>query len=41
MSEVVYVTAGTLDGLIADERGSPDWLFETSHGRAESGQWRQ
>jgi dihydrofolate reductase len=36
MSRVVYFTACTLDGFIADERNSLDWLFETPHGDDES-----
>ena len=32
MSQVVYFTACTLDGFIADEHHSLDWLFETPHG---------
>ena len=32
MSKVVYFTACTLDGFIADEHDSLDWLFETPHG---------
>jgi dihydrofolate reductase len=32
VSRVVYFTACTLDGFIADEHHSLDWLFETPHG---------
>jgi dihydrofolate reductase len=35
MSRVVYYTASTLDGFIADEHDSLDWLFEVPHGSDE------
>ena len=31
MSRVQYFTACTLDGFIADEKNSLDWLFEVPH----------
>jgi len=34
---VQYFTACTLDGFIADEEHSLDWLFEASHGEDEGG----
>lgn len=36
MSKVQYYTAATLDGFIADEHDSLDWLFEVPHGDGES-----
>ena len=36
MSKVVYCTACTLDGFIANEHNSLDWLFETPHSADES-----
>jgi dihydrofolate reductase len=35
MSRCVYFTAATLDGFIADEHDSLDWLFEVPHGSDE------
>ena len=38
MSKVQYFTACTLDGFIADENNSLDWLFEVPHD-ADDGYW--
>jgi dihydrofolate reductase len=38
MTRVAYFTACTLDGFIADEHDSLDWLFEVPHGD-EDGSW--
>ena len=38
MGKVQYFTACTLDGFIADENNSLDWLFEVPH-EAEDGYW--
>jgi len=35
MPKVTYFTATSLDGFIADENSSLDWLFETPHGDDE------
>jgi dihydrofolate reductase len=37
MTRVVYFTACTLDGFIADEHDSLDWLFEVPHDSGEEG----
>ncbi|MEP9382275.1 dihydrofolate reductase family protein [Nocardioides sp. KR10-350] len=36
MPKVIYYTACTLDGFIADEHNSLDWLFEVPHGDDET-----
>jgi dihydrofolate reductase len=38
MAKVIYYTACTLDGFIADEHNSLDWLFEVPHGDDSSWQ---
>ena len=38
MTRVQYFTACTLDGFIADENQSLDWLFEAPHGE-DDGSW--
>jgi dihydrofolate reductase len=38
MTKVQYFTACTLDGFIADEDNSLDWLFEAPHGE-DDGHW--
>ncbi|MGI8522660.1 MAG: dihydrofolate reductase family protein [Nocardioides sp.] len=40
MTTVQYFTACTLDGFIADEHDSLDWLFEVPHGE-DDGSWEE
>jgi dihydrofolate reductase len=40
VTRVQYFTACTLDGFIADENHSLDWLFEAPHGEDEGG-WEE
>jgi dihydrofolate reductase len=37
VTRVVYLTACTLDGFIADAHNSLDWLFEVPHGEGDGG----
>jgi dihydrofolate reductase len=39
MARVQYFTACTLDGFIADEDNSLDWLFEAAHDEGDDGGW--
>ena len=38
MTKVQYYTAASLDGFIADQHHSLDWLFEVPHGD-DDGSW--
>jgi dihydrofolate reductase len=38
MTKIVYFTACTLDGFIADEHDALDWLYEVPHGE-DDGSW--
>jgi dihydrofolate reductase len=39
VSRTQYFTAASLDGFLADENGSLDWLFRVPHGEGE-GRWK-
>jgi len=41
MAKVQYFTACTLDGFIADEHNSLDWLFEAAEGDGDDGGWAE
>jgi dihydrofolate reductase len=41
MAKVRYFTACTLDGFIADEHNSLDWLFEAAHDDGDDGGWAE